>query len=428
MTNSAPGSDQLYPIRPVSPEEFDEFYRLAMHAFHGSPLSEADKDLVLARLEFDRTLAAFDGQDPVGSAAVYSFQLSVPGHRTLPAAGVTWVSVLPSHRRRGVLSSMMARQLADVRDCGEPLAVLWASETPIYPRYGYGCAMWHAEFTVHRGEGALAATAPAEGRPRLRITDPQAALPELAKVYDAVLPSRPGFIARNEVSWRSAIYDPADERHGASPLHCVLAEDDDGPRGYALYSGLDRWDEQTSLPNGVLRVREMMAADPAASAALWSDLLSRDLTGEFHIRRRPVDDPLLYLLADRRRARPRLMDALWVRITDVPGALAGRGYSAPVDVVIDVRDRLIPANAGRWRLSAAGVTAAGVTATASCVPATAAADVALDVSELGAAYLGGTRLGALAEAGLVTELRQGAVRQLSAAMSWDPAPWCPMGF
>jgi predicted acetyltransferase len=428
MTTSASGSGHPYPIRPVSPGEFDDFCRVAMHAFHGSPLSEGDRDAVLARLEFDRTLAAFDGREPVGSAAVYSFRLSVPGHRALPAAGVTWVSVLPSHRRRGVLRAVMARQLADVRDRGEPLAVLWASEAPIYSRYGYGCAMWHAEFTLHRGEGALAATAPADGRLRLRITDPAAALPELAKVYDAVLPSRPGFIARNEAWWRSATYDPPEERHGASPLHCVLAEDDDGPRGYALYSGLDRWDEQAGLPDGVLRVREMMAADPAASAALWSDLFSRDLTGEFLVRRRPVDDPLLFMLADRRRARPRLADGLWVRVIDVPGALTGRGYSCPVDAVIEVRDRLIPANAGRWRLSAAGVAAAGVPAAASCVPTTAPADVALDVAELGAAYLGGTRLGAMAGAGLVTELRPGAVRQLSAAMSWDPAPWCPVGF
>ncbi len=427
MTNSASGHHQPYPVRPVSPEEFDGFARVAMHAFHGSPFSEADRDSALTRLEFDRTLAAFDGQEAVGSAAVYSFRLSVPGHRTLPAAGVTWVSVLPSHRRRGVLTSMMSRQLADVRDRGEPLAVLWASETPIYPRYGYGGAMWHAEYTLHRGEGALAATAPADDRLRLRITDPAAALPELAKVYDAVLPSWPGFIARTEPWWRNVTYDPPGERHGASPLHCVIAEDDEGPRGYALYSGQDRWDE-TSLPDDVLRVREMMAADPAAGAALWSDLLSRDLTGEFRIRRRPVDDPLLYLLADRRRARPRLLDGLWVRIVDVPGALAGRGYSAPVDMVIDVRDRLIPANAGRWRLSADGMAAAGVAATASCVPATAAADVALDVAELGAVYLGGTRLSALARAGLVAELRRGAVRELSAAMSWDPAPWCPVGF
>ena len=178
-----------------------------------------------------------------------------------------------------------------------------------------------------------------------------AALPELAKVYDAVLPSRPGFIARNESWWQRTVYDPADRRQGTSPLHCVLAEDDGGPRGYALYSAVNRWDSDTSLPDGALNVREMVGADAAASAALAADLLSRDLTTEFRLRGRPVDDPLLYQLADPRRARPRLKDALWVRIIDVPGALARRRYSAPADVVLEVRDDLLPANAGRWRLT-----------------------------------------------------------------------------
>src|SRR5580658_384160 len=422
MTNSAPGSHPPYPIRPITPGEFDDFYRVAMHAFHGSPLSVGDRELSLASLEFDRSLAAFDGQEVVGTAGVYTYQLSVPGHRTLPAAGVTWVSVLPSHRRRGVLSSLMRQQLDDVRDRGEPLAVLWASESVIYPRYGYGRSMWHTDFTLHRGEGTLANAFLGHGGMRLRITSPEAALPELAKVYDAVLPSRPGFIARNETWWARAIYDPADSRRGASPLHCLLAEDQSGPRGYALYSGQSQWDE-VSLPGGVLRVREMIADGPAAGAALWTDLLSRDLTADFHVYKRPIDDPLLFQLADPRRARPLLKDALWTRIIDVPAALAGRGYSAPVDVVIEVRDRLIPANAARWHLTAAGVAAA-----ASCVPTTAAAGLALDITELGAAYLGGTTLGAMAAAGLVTELRPGAVRELSAAMGWDLAPWCPVSF
>jgi predicted acetyltransferase len=422
--------DDPYPIRPVSSEEFDAFHTVDMHAFHGSPLSEDDRELVMSQLEFDRSLAAFDGATPVGTAGAYSFQLTVPGLHTLPAAGVTWVSVLPSHRRRGVLSSLMRRQLTDVRDRGEPLAVLWASESVIYSRYGYGRAMWHADFTFSRGEGVLAKTAPADGGLRLRLADPATALPELAKVYDAVLPSRPGFIARNEPWWRGVVHDPSANRAGTSPLRCVLAEDDSGPRGYALYSAASRWNSDTSLPDGALTVREMVAADAAASAALAADLLSRDLTTEFRIRGRPVDDPLLYQLADPRRARPRLRDALWVRIIDVPGALARRRYSAPADVVIEVRDDLLPSNAGRWRLTTAGAAPDGGALEASCGPAGAsdAADVVLDVTGLGAAYLGGTPLGALAAAGLVTEGRPGAVRQLSAALSWDVAPWCPVNF
>jgi len=431
MTNPARGGDDPYPIRPVSSDEFDGFHAVDMHAFNSSPLTGEDRERDVARIEFDRTLAAFDGPVQVGTAGAYSFQLTVPGSRTLPAAGVTWVAVLPSHRRRGVLTSLMRRQLADIRERGEPVAVLWASEATIYPRYGYGRAMWHADLTLYRGEGALARQVPVDGGLRLRIAEPAAVRPELAKVYEAVLASRPGFIARNEAGWQSAVFDPVDERQGASPLHCVLAEDDGGPRGYALYSGVNSWDAETALPDGVVTVRELVCADPAASASVSADLLGRDLITEFRLRRRPVDDPLLYQLADPRRARPRLKDALWARIIDVPGALAGRRYSAPVDTVIDVRDNLVPSNAGRWRLTTAEPAAADRNGLeASCVPAAASApaDLALDIAELGAAYLGGTPLGALAGAGLVAERRAGAVRKLSAAMSWDPAPWCPISF
>ena len=429
MTESASGSsDGPYPIRPIAEDEFDGFEAVAQHAFHGSPLSEGDRRIVLDRFEFDRSLAAFDGTSPIGVTMCYSFQLSVPGQEVLPAAGVTFVAVLPTHRRRGVLSSMMRRQLADVRDGGEPLAILWASESVIYSRYGYGRASWYLSFTLRRGEGKLAMTAPSGSGLRLRLAEPEAARPELAKVYDTVLPSRPGFIARTESWWQRTVYDPADRRQGTSPLHCVLAEDDGGPRGYALYSAVNHWDSDTSLPDSTLNVREMVATDAEASAALAADLLSRDLTTEFRLRGRPVDDPLLYQLADPRRARPRLKDALWVRIIDVPGALARRRYSAPADVVLEVRDDLLPANAGRWRLTTGSAAPDGAGLSATCAPSGSAPDVLLDVTQLGAAYLGGTTLSALAGAGLVTEGRPGAVRQLSTALSWDPAPWCPVNF
>ena len=427
MTQSA---SSPYPIRPIEENELDDFLNVDEHAFNTSPWSDSDRQVGADLFEFDRTLAAFDGSTPVGVTMCYTFRLSVPGQEMLPAAGVTFVAVLPTHRRRGVLSSLMRRQLADVRDRGEPLAILWASEAVIYGRYGYGRASWQLGFTLRRGEGGLSRAAAglvatAGSDLRLRITEPEAALPELAKVYDAVLASRPGMFGRNDPWWRNMIYDPADQRQGASPLRCLLAEDASGPRGYALYSALDTWSD--SLPENVLTVRELMAADPAANAALWTDLLSRDLTSEFRLWRRPVDDPLLYHLTDPRRTRPQLIDALWVRIVDLPRALTGRTYSCPVDVVIEVRDEILPSNAGRWRLTTTADAAGGGLA-ASCVPASSPADLALDVTELGAAYLGGTRLGALAGSGLVTELRPGAVRQLSTAMSWQPAPWCPMVF
>jgi len=422
MTQSASGP---YPIRPIEEDDLDGFMNVDEHAFNTSPWSEGDRRVALDRFEFDRTLAAFDGSTQVGVTMCYSFRLSVPGQEVLPAAGVTFVSVLPTHRRRGVLRSLMLRQLADVRDRGEPLAILWASEAVIYGRYGYGRASWHLDFTLHRGEGRLAGTGATAGDGlRLRIAEPDAALPELAKVYDAVLATRPGMFGRNDAWWRSAIYDPAEHRQGAGPLRCLLAEDASGTRGYALYAGVDTW--AGFLPENVLTVRELMATDLAASAALCTDLLSRDLTTEFRLPHRPVDDPLLYQLADPRRTRPKLNDNLWVRIVDLPRALAGRRYACPVDVVLEVQDEILPANAGRWRLTTTAEAPGGGLA-ASCVPASSPADLALDVTELGAAYLGGTRLGALAGAGLV-EGQPGALRQLSAGLSWDPAPWCPRVF
>jgi predicted acetyltransferase len=431
-----------YPIRPISPDEFGAYALVIQHAFHEAPIEESHLPSVLSLFEWDRTLAAFDPEldAPVGVTTIYSFQLTVPG-ASLPTAGVTWVAVLPSHRRRGILSSMMRRQLADIAARGEPLAALWASEAGIYGRYGYGRASWQLTFDVRRGEntllgasgglaGASGGLAGASGRLRTRLVVPTDARAELAKVYDLVLPTRPGFFARSASWWDRRIHDPENRRNGASPLRCVLAEDDQGTRGYALYSGTQRWEDLTFLPDSTLEVRELVAADAAASATLWSDLLSRDLVTSYRATLRPSDDPLLYQLADPRRARPTLADGLWMRLVNVPAALSGRRYACPVDVVIEVHDSYVEANEGRWRLrtTASSSEEDGGGFAAVCEPVTDAADLSLDVAELGAAYLGGTRLSAPAEAGLVTEHRAGAVRELSAAMSWDPAPWCPMIF
>jgi predicted acetyltransferase len=412
---------ERYPIRPVTPDEFDAFHLMDQHAFHGAPISAADRASILTRFEFDRSLGAFDGSQLVGGTAIFSFRLRVPG-ADVPAAGVSWVSVLPTHRRRGILRALMRQQLADIRDRGEALAVLWAAEAVIYRRYGYGQASWNHAYTIRRGEGALATDAPADPALRLRIVEPAQARAELAKVYEAVFETRPGFFRRNDTWWDRYLWDAPADRHGQSPLRCVLAEDDAGPRGYSLYSGRGGWDDDTFLPDGSITVRELLATDPAASAALWGDLLSRDLTTELHARVRPVDDPVQFQLADPRRLRTVVSDALWARITDLPAALTQRRYACPVDVVLDVTDSVLPDNTGRWHLQV------DETGRASCDPVDADADVSLDIADLGAAYLGGTRLGALAGAGRVTQLRAGALTRLSAAMSWDPAPWCPVIF
>jgi predicted acetyltransferase len=408
------------PIRPVSVDEFSAYLTVGEHAFNSTAPRQAIEDHERRVFEPDRSLAALDGDTIVGTAAAYSYQLSVPGGM-LGCAGVTMVAVLPSHRRRGILSAIMVRQLADIAAGTEPIAALFSSESSIYGRFGYGCASADLSFTLKHGEGKLRSAATGDGRPRLSICDPAEVRGDLAKLYEAAL-VRPGMPARDERWWDAQLNDVEAFRHGMGPQRCLLAADDSGPRGYALYAAKSSWGDD-GIPVGELSVNELIAADPQAAAALWADLLNRDLVGVVHARQRPVDDPLLSMLVDRRRARSYLTDGLWIRLINLPVALAGRQYASPLDLVLEVTDDLLPANSGRWRLAASQFGWP-----VSCERTTAAADIRLQVQVLGAAYLGGTRLSELAGAGQLSELTPGAVARLSAAMWWDPAPWCPAIF
>ena len=418
---------QRYLLRPIEPGEFEAFNEVPFLAFNDAraPAEVIEHERIV--FEFDRSLAAFDGDAIVGTTAVYSFRLTVPGGTT-SAAGVSYVSVRPSHRRRGILSALMRRQLADIAARGEAVAALFSSESGIYGRYGYGCASGQLRLTIRRGEGTLnpaAAGGAGDGAVRLSAGQPAELRTELAGIYDAVVPLRPGMMARDQRWWQSTLADPEIDRGGRSPLKLLLAAGDAGPCGYALYRTKPDWEDD--LPSGTLSVQELMTTDAVAGAALWADLLTRDLIGEVVARMRPVDDPVLDMLADRRRARAYLTDGLWIRLVDVPAALTARRYACAADIVIEVTDDLMPANAGRWRLQCPGP-ADGEAATASCERTRAAADIALPVAALGAGYLGGTRLGALAGAGLATERKRGALTRLSTALYADPAPWCPSMF
>jgi predicted acetyltransferase len=441
LSPGGPGTDgrvsKPYPIRAIQPDEFAAFCAVPEQAFNSSWPPEPSREHVRTTFEFDRSAAALDADQIAGTACTCTFRLSVPGG-TVDAAGVSAVAVLPTYRRRGIMSALIRHLLADTVDRGEPVAVLWAAEPEIYGRFGFGCASQQLSYTIPRGEGRLEAPTlatpavlpgavppPAGGHgtggpPRLRMADPDKH-GELDAVYAPIAARRPGAVERDERWWQWATADPDWAREGAAPLRCVLAEDESGPRGYALYSPRPAWGDD-GIPSGQVTVRELMATDIEAAFALWTDLLSRDLVSEVRVSARPVDDPLLHLLAGPRRARARLADGLWARLTDVPMAPRQRRYASDVDVVIEVTDTELAANAGRWRLQAS---AAGP---ASCERTAAAADVTATVQALGAAYLGGTRLGALAAAGQVVAGRPEALAALSTAMSWDPAPWCVVDF
>ncbi|MEV6318289.1 GNAT family N-acetyltransferase [Streptomyces sp. NPDC051776] len=406
-------------LRVLRSAEWDEWYDSLTRAFGWVAESSEERSLWRELTESERSIGAWDDGACVGTAGAFSFRLTVPGGGLVPAAGVTMVGVAPTHRRRGVLRSMMRRQLDDVRAWGEPLAVLTASEPEIYGRFGYGIAtrQMTAEVDTHR---IRLAVPPETDELRLRLADPAAVDDACEAVYAASVPLRPGMLARLPGWERLPLLDPESERAGASPLQCVVAEDDGEIVGYARYAIKPEWDAAGA--KGVVVLRDICAPDPAAYAALWQFLFGIDLTSTVTFRNRPVDDPLLHLASDIRRCRIGIRDSLHVRLVEVGAALESRAYTTRADVVLEVTDSFCPWNEGRWRLTADAKDGAV------CRRTGEPADLALSVQELGAAYLGGITLSELAAAGRVRELRQGALREASVAFACDVQPWLPHGF
>lgn len=410
-------SESRFEIRPITTDEFDAFAEIPQHAFSHTADQE-EQDFERSLLEFDRTLAAIDGTDLVASAAAFTYEMTVPGG-TIPTAGISWVAVLPSHRRLGILSSLMRRQIDDIRVAGsESVAILWASEAPIYGRFGYGLATSTLSMTVQRSANALRPVAGGDGL-RVRFVEPEDSLDLVAPVYDHDRARRPGMIARTGPWSRPPIFIPASRRGSSSPLRTVLIDGPDGVRGYARYVTSSVW--VNSIPQGKTEVRELHGIDPAARWALWRHVTDLDLSGETVVSGRPPDEALLSMLVNPRAAAPRWTDALYVRLVEVGAAMSSRTYGAPVDVVIEVADEFCPWNAGRWHLR-------GDATGADCQRTDAAADLGLAARELGATYLGGTSLVTLADAGLVDELTPGAVAELSLALRHEPAPWSTFVF
>lgn len=390
-------------------EDFDDIAGLLALAFHGGldpELLEVERGI----FEPERGLLVRDGTTAVAHAAAFTRELGVPG-ASVPAAHVTMVSVAPTHRRRGLLTTLMRRQLREIRDAGrEPIAVLWASEGRIYPRFGYGLAAQRLSVSCDTTELRLPEPASAAGT--LRLDRPAARQDELARLYDRVRADRPGWSNRDERWWRYVVADVKSLRAGATERRVLLHEGPAGLDGYALFRTKDEWDR--GGPRGEVRVDEVVAENPDAYLALWRLLLTIDLTRKLSAPL-AVDEPLLWLVNEPRRLGAQLTDGLWVRVVDLPAALAARRYATDLDVVLDVTDELLPENAGRWRL-------VGDPSRATCAATTEPAQLACDVRALGELYLGGTGLGALAAAGRVRELVPGTLAAAGPAFGWHRAP------
>jgi predicted acetyltransferase len=396
-------------IEPARDRDWDDIFRVVQTAFlysHSDDVSAAERSYI----EIDRTLVARRDGEVVGSASIQTRRLAVPGG-LVPAAHITLAAVSPTARRRGILTGFMHRMFEGALAAGEPIAVLWASEGRIYQRFGFGLASTSLSFTIDRTDVRL--TVPPPGG-RLREAEPKALRDELVSVYDRVYPSRPGWSERAPNHWDYRLADLKEWRQGGAEMRAVVHYDDSGAAdGYALWRPVRRWSE--SGPAGEVRVVEHVAANPPAYVALWTYLLSIDLTRTAHMSLAAPDEPLLHAVSDPERLNARLGEGLWVRVLDVPAALAARRYLTDIDLVLEVTDHALPANAGRWRLT-------GSPTGATCSATGDDPDLSCDIRALGAAYLGGTALTTLAGTGQVVEHTPGALARADAALRWYPGP------
>jgi predicted acetyltransferase len=393
----------LMELRTIEGDENAAFDRAVMTAFH-TELSDEDAAMYGQLTAPERQWVWDDAGRIVATAASFRRTLTVPG-ATVPAAAVTAVGVHPTHRRRGLLTALMRRQLEQLHEgSGEPVAMLWASEAAIYARFGYGPATRAAHVQVDLARAALVdglegAPGPAE------VVAPGDVLDALRVRYERVRGERPGMVDREDAWWRLRLHDPERRREGAGPLRAAVVED-----GYALYAVRAGF----ATERGQAVVRELVAATPAAVIALWRFLLGLDLVGSLSWRLAAPDEPLQYMLQTLDALELAVGDGLWLRLVDVPAALRARVVAGRADVVLAVSDAFCPWNEGRVTLDG--------------TPTDARADLALDVVALAAAYLGGASFVALAAAGRVRELTPGAAAAAARAWATPRAPWCPEVF
>jgi predicted acetyltransferase len=397
-------------VRPV--KDLDEFTGavLAIGQYFGMVANEERMQRFTTLLPMDRMYGAWSSDAIVGGAGSFPFDLTVPGG-ALPTAGVTVVGVLPTHRRRGVLRSLMRAQLDDAHERGEPLAALWASEESIYGRFGYGLASFCGEITLAREHTAFAHPFEPEGT--LRLIEPDEAQEMIPPVYERIRSQWPGMFSRNDVWWEHReIADPEERRDGAGPKRWVAYERDGEIEGYAVYRHKPGFEAGTT--NAELRVLEALGTSPEALRDLWAYLLAVDWIATVKCSLLPPDHPLFLLLATPRRMRYRMGDGLWVRLLDVGAALSGRSYRSERTIVFDVTDEFCPWNEGRWKLEG------GSAERSKDEP-----DLSLPVQSLGSALLGGVSFAALRRAGRVDERKAGALERADALFRWDRHPWCP---
>jgi predicted acetyltransferase len=398
-------------IRTITDDEVVAYSR-AMATGFGLHMTDAEIELRRGTIDVDRTHAAFEEDGSVvGTARSFPTELTVPGG-SVRAGAVTNVTVMPTHRRRGVLTGMMQAQLDDIAARDEPVAILIASESTIYGRFGYGPATWNVTLEVETARGRFADVA--GDHTDLRMVDRDEIRRAAPALYERFRPEQPAAIGRTDWAWdiRFGVVETGFNKAAQTAFHVLH------PDGWLSYGIEDRWEDRH--PASTLNVLELVALTPEAYAALWRHAIAHDLIAKVVADDRPEQEPLSWLLADPRRVRQRARsDFLWVRVLDVPAALSARTYGDEDRLVLEVVDEFVPSSSGCYRLD---------TGEGTCSATTGDPDLTVSAAALGAAYLGGTPLWPAAATGRVQEHTKGALARADRLFAIQPPPWCHTWF
>ncbi|SEC87975.1 GNAT family N-acetyltransferase [Streptomyces sp. TLI_105] len=407
-------------VRVVTESEFHDWQRALRTGFLRTPVV-SDEEVAdrLAHADLARTLGAFDRDRIVATFRSFRQEVSTVGGGSLTADAITQVTVSPTHRRRGLLSRMMAADLAAAKERGDAIATLIAAEYPIYGRFGFGPASWTAEWSVDVNRAGLDPRR--SGRPedggRIDLTDGDEIRKVGPEVHRRLAGVRAGVTNRDKRGWEQGTGLGHQSHPWREPYYAMYRSASGEVEGYVAYSADDKWDD-AKRPLNTATVRDLIAVTPAAERALWHYLCSIDWIATVRSGYRAPDDPLPLLLPDPRAARMlTYVDMLWVRVLDVVRVLEGRTYPVEESLVLEVRDADGLAG-GRFRLDASPTGAA-------CVRTTGAADLALDVAEVATLAFGDESAVRLSRLGRVEELTPGAAARADLLFRTPLRPFSP---
>ncbi|MFF2143855.1 GNAT family N-acetyltransferase [Kitasatospora sp. NPDC058190] len=409
-------------VRAVSVEEVEAWNRALNFGFL-RPHAGVAPELRRMQWEPGRMLAGFDGDRQIATYRSFDVELTVPGGAVVQADAITNVTVSATHRRRGLLSAMMRRDLASAAERGCAVAVLMAAEYNIYGRFGFGPATWGCGWNIDLGRTrGLREGLPGVPGGRIDFVTLAEQREFGAELYDRWRLTQPGAITRGEIWWQrrtNEIRVPGSDFK--EPFTAVHRDADGEVTGLVVYRVEHKWDG--AYPDSVLTVDEFIALDLPTVAELWRLVLSVDWVRKVVVESLSPDDPLPLLLQDPRAATPseENSDAMWLRLLDVEAAFNARTYGASGRVVLEVEDQLGYAS-GRFAIEVAG------DGTGRCTRTTDDADLALGASELGSLYLGSETAPRLAAAALLTELRPGAAAAADLLLRAPLQAWTPTEF